>query len=125
MQRFNVNETPDLDFIEVKKKVKSCQAAQIDDSFEVGTKSGIAQGAEGDWLFIDNGVLSVVKKEDFESGYEVVKSTKKPTVKKDEEKEEKPEPPKKEKKEVKKPVTKKKITKKPTSKKKVVKKGKK
>ena len=121
MQRFNVNETPDLDFMEVKKKVKSFQAAQIDDSFEVGTKSGIAQGREGDWLFMDDGVLSVVKKEDFESGYEVLQLTKKPVAKKVEEDEEKPEPPKKEKKEVKKKVAKKKST----SKKKVVKKGKK
>jgi len=101
MLRFHVNKTPDLDFIEVKKKVKSCQAAQINESFEVGTGNGIAKGKEGDYLLMDGSCLSVVRGQDFENVYEVVK---KKVVKKTTEKE-KP-------KAVKKPVVKKPVEKK-------------
>ncbi len=78
MKRFHVNQRPDEKFIEVKKKVKTCKAIQIDEEFNVGTSNGIQHGKAGDWLLMDESCLSVVGKEDFEKFYEVVKPKRKP-----------------------------------------------
>ena len=74
MLRFHVNQRPDENFIEVKKRVQICHAVQIDESFEVGTSNGVAHGKAGDYLFMDGSALSVVREEDFDTMYELVKS---------------------------------------------------
>jgi len=68
MLGFHINQRPSLKFVEITKRVK-IEAFQVKEPFQVGTENGIQKGAEGDWLLIQEGSLSVVSKNDFEREY--------------------------------------------------------
>lgn len=73
MLTFHANQDPDIKMIEVKKRVKPCLAAQVNEPFSVGAKNGVMQGKAGDYLLSDENGLSVVKEADFPLLYEGVK----------------------------------------------------
>lgn len=73
MKRFHINEAPDTKLVPVERKRAGMAAAQINELFNVGTKSGIQAGKAGDYLLVSEEGMQKVAQADFDENYTFIK----------------------------------------------------
>lgn len=76
MKRFQNGEFDNIKFSKCVRKQSEISFIRVDEDFQAGTRSGIQNGAKGDYLFLVNGEFKVVSAADFNVNYDVVNDVK-------------------------------------------------